>query len=137
MGPLGLYVGWGWDGKLGRLSSMGTTWESTKTEIGWVGMRLMCHTVGGRRWDCCVIGNVGLLCHWQCGIVREIQYGTKRPQQPAPNEKQTIPWYTVIICRLLSYSVFSKDEGLHQTKCTMPPNLATQPQTQHKQVDEK
>ena len=30
------------------------------------------------------------LCHWQCGIVREIQYGTTRPQQPTPNEEQTI-----------------------------------------------
>ena len=63
---------------------------------------------------------LGLLCHWQCGIVREIQHGTTRPQQPTLNEKQTI--YAVIICRLLSYSVFSKDEGLHQTKSTMPPN---------------
>ena len=80
MGPLGLYVGWGWDGKLGRLASMGTTWESAKIEMGWDGMRLMCHTVRGRRWD----------CHGQCGIVREIQYGTTRPQQPTPNEKQTI-----------------------------------------------
>ena len=59
MGPLGLCVGWGWDGKLGRLSSMGTTWESTKTEMGWDGIIIICHTVGGRRWDC-VIGNVGL-----------------------------------------------------------------------------
>ena len=59
MGPLGLYVGWGRDGKLGRLSSMGTTWESTKSEMGWDGMRLMCHTVGGRRRDC-VVGNVKL-----------------------------------------------------------------------------
>ena len=40
MGPLGLYVGGRWDGKLGRLSSMGTTWESTNTEMGWNGMRL-------------------------------------------------------------------------------------------------
>ena len=30
------------------------------------------------------------LCHWQCGIVREIQYGATRPQQPTQNEKQTI-----------------------------------------------
>ena len=29
-------------------------------------------------------------CHWQCGIVREIPYATTRPQQPTPNEKQTI-----------------------------------------------
>ena len=87
----------------------------------------MCHTVGGRRWDC-VIGNVGLYV--------EMQYGTTRPQQPTPNEKQTM-YCTVIIYRLLSYSVFSKDEGLHQTKCARPLNLATRPQSQHKQVDEK
>ena len=59
---------------------MGTTWESTKTEMGWDGMRLICHDGGTP------LG----LCHWQCGIVREIQYGTTRPQQPTLNEKQTI-----------------------------------------------
>ena len=81
MGPLGLYVGWGWDGKLGRPSSMETARESTKTEMGWDGMRLMCHTGGGTPLG---------LCHWQCGIVREIQYGTTRPQQQTPQEKQTM-----------------------------------------------
>ena len=93
--------------------------------MGWDGMRLMCHTVGGRRWDC-VIGNVGLYVRSSTG-----------PHVPN-NQLRTRskPYEYGNYCRLLSYSVFSKDEGLHQTKCTMPPNLATQPQTQHKQRNE-
>ena len=75
-----------------------------KTEMGWDGMILMCHTVGGRRWDC-VIGNVGLY----------VRSGTGHH---VPNNQCT--WYTIIICRLLSYSVFSKDEGLHQTNAQCP-----------------
>ena len=50
-GPTWVVCEMGWDGKLGRLSSMGTTSEYPKTEMGWDGMRLMCHTMGGRRWD--------------------------------------------------------------------------------------
>ena len=92
--------------------------------MGWDGMRLMCHLVGGCRCDC-VIGNVGLYVRSSTG-----------PHVPNNQLRTGSKPYTVIICRLL-YSVFSKDEGLHKTKCALPPNLATQPQTQHKQVDEK
>ena len=48
----------------------------------------------GMGWDETNVSHLGGtplgLCHWQCGMVREIQHGTTRPQQPNPNEKQTI-----------------------------------------------
>ena len=48
----------------------------------------------GIRWDETNVSHGGGtplgLCRWQYGIVREIQYGATRPQQPTPNKKRTI-----------------------------------------------
>ena len=62
---------------------------------------------GGMGWDETNVshgrGTPLGLCHWQCGIVREIQYGNTRPQHPTPNEKQTIygNYLQVVVFRIL------------------------------------
>ena len=108
----------GWDGPTWVVCGMGKGREAGTPFINGDDMGI--HKIrDGMGWDETNVSHGGGtpqgLCRWQCEIVREIQYGTTRPQQPTPNEKYTI-YSTVIICRLLSYSAVSKDEGLHQNK---------------------
>ena len=83
----------GWDGPTRVVCGMGMGRETETPFVNGDHMGIRKNR-DGMGWDEANVshgeGTPLGLCHWRCGIVREIQYGTTRPQQPTPNEEQTI-----------------------------------------------